>query len=374
MKVLILTVLLLALSITSVAFAGDKADNISWVELGPSLKYVDVVVGEGAEVTNRSFVSMHYTGWLWENGQKTSKFDSSVDRGEVFSVNLGLGRVIQGWDKGVPGMKVGGKRTVVIGYEMAYGEAGRPPEIPASADLVFDIEVTALPEVGVEILNDGSGPEIKIGDDINVHYTGWIWENDAKGNRFDSSLDRGRPFSLKLGAGQVIPGWEMGLKGLKIGSKANITIPPVLAYGSRGAGNVIPPNATLIFEVEIMEPSAVSSLGNEVKVVILSEGSGAVAAAGDHIHVHYTGWLWENETKGKQFDSSLSRGEPIQFDLGTGRVIKGWDQGLEGLKVGTKARLLIPAALGYGERGSGGAIPPNADLCFDVELVGITGK
>ena len=172
----------------------------------------------------------------------------------------------------------------------------------------------------------------------------------------------------------MIPGWEIGLMGLKVGTKANLTIAPVLAYGSRGAGDVIPPNATLIFEVEIMPAAPASTLGDKVKVEILSQGDGPVAKAGDKVKVHYTGWLWNNGAKGEQFDSSLTRGEPIEFDLGTGRVIKGWDQGLEGLKVGTKARLLIPSVLGYGARGSGRSIPPNADLCFDIELVGITGK
>jgi FKBP-type peptidyl-prolyl cis-trans isomerase len=104
-----------------------------------------------------------------------------------------------------------------------------------------------------------------------------------------------------------------------------------------------------------------------LKYYQLKKGTGAVAKAGDTVRVHYTGWL----TDGKKFDSSLDRGEPIEFPLGQGRVIKGWDEGVAGMKIGEKRQLQIPAALGYGDRGAGGVIPPNADLIFDVELVGV---
>jgi FKBP-type peptidyl-prolyl cis-trans isomerase len=96
-------------------------------------------------------------------------------------------------------------------------------------------------------------------------------------------------------------------------------------------------------------------------------GTGAQAVAGKTVSVHYTGKL----TNGKVFDSSHSRGEPIRFPLGAGRVIKGWDEGIALMKVGGKATLTIPPELGYGERGAGGVIPPNATLIFEVELVSV---
>lgn len=99
----------------------------------------------------------------------------------------------------------------------------------------------------------------------------------------------------------------------------------------------------------------------------LKKGTGAIAKAGDQVKVHYTGWL----TDGKKFDSSVDRGEPFAFKLGAGMVIKGWDDGVAGMKVGGKRQLRIPAELGYGARGAGGAIPPNAELIFDVELLGV---
>ncbi len=96
-------------------------------------------------------------------------------------------------------------------------------------------------------------------------------------------------------------------------------------------------------------------------------GTGEAAVAGKTANVHYTGWL-ENGTK---FDSSVDRGQPFSFPLGAGRVIKGWDEGVQGMKVGGKRKLTIPSDLGYGSRGAGGVIPPNATLIFDVELLGV---
>jgi FKBP-type peptidyl-prolyl cis-trans isomerase FkpA len=97
-------------------------------------------------------------------------------------------------------------------------------------------------------------------------------------------------------------------------------------------------------------------------------GDGAAASAGQRVSVHYTGWL-EN---GKKFDSSKDRGEPFQFSLGRGQVIRGWDEGVSGMKVGGKRKLTIPAALAYGTRGAGGVIPPNATLLFEVELLAMS--
>ena len=96
-------------------------------------------------------------------------------------------------------------------------------------------------------------------------------------------------------------------------------------------------------------------------------GTGATAVAGKTVTVHYTGWL----TDGKKFDSSLDRGQPFMFPLGAGRVIKGWDEGVAGMKIGGKRQLRIPPELGYGARGAGALIPPNATLIFDVELLGV---
>lgn len=130
---------------------------------------------------------------------------------------------------------------------------------------------------------------------------------------------------------------------------------------------------TLVWGGEGTMAAADSSTGQEVttssglKYVDQVVGTGEVATAGKNTTVHYTGWL-EN---GKKFDSSVDRGQPFSFPLGAGRVIKGWDEGVQGMKVGGKRKLTIPSDLGYGSRGAGGVIPPNATLIFDVELLGV---
>ena len=100
-------------------------------------------------------------------------------------------------------------------------------------------------------------------------------------------------------------------------------------------------------------------------------GTGESPKSGQTLAMHYTGWLYENGQKGKKFDSSVDRGQPFEFPIGMGRVIKGWDEGVASMKVGGKRTLIIPPDLGYGARGAGGVIPPNATLMFDVELISI---
>ncbi len=122
----------------------------------------------------------------------------------------------------------------------------------------------------------------------------------------------------------------------------------------------------------VIAESTVKSLPSGLRYIDSVVGSGAEAVAGKTVSVHYTGWLNAGGDKaGKKFDSSVDRGEPFNFPLGAGMVIKGWDEGVAGMKIGGKRKLLIPSALGYGAHGAGGAIPPNADLIFDVELLGV---
>jgi FKBP-type peptidyl-prolyl cis-trans isomerase FkpA len=103
----------------------------------------------------------------------------------------------------------------------------------------------------------------------------------------------------------------------------------------------------------------------------VTPGSGDEAKAGDHVSVHYTGWLYQDGEAGRKFDSSVDRGTPFEFPLGAGHVIGGWDEGVQGMRVGGTRRLVIPPELGYGARGAGGVIPPNATLLFEVELLGV---
>ena len=113
-------------------------------------------------------------------------------------------------------------------------------------------------------------------------------------------------------------------------------------------------------------PGTTTASGLVIEELVVGEGD--TAASGQNVTVHYTGWL----TDGTEFDSSVDRGRPFEFDLGAGGVIRGWDEGVAGMKVGEKRKLTIPAELGYGARGAGGVIPPNSTLIFDVELLAVT--
>jgi len=115
----------------------------------------------------------------------------------------------------------------------------------------------------------------------------------------------------------------------------------------------------------------VTTTPSGLKIIDLKVGSGASPRTGQTCVMHYTGWLYENGAKGKKFDSSVDRGQPFEFKIGTHQVIAGWDEGVATMKVGGKRTLIIPPELGYGERGAGNVIPPNATLIFDVELLGI---
>ncbi len=121
-------------------------------------------------------------------------------------------------------------------------------------------------------------------------------------------------------------------------------------------------------------PAAKPSNVKELMQIEVKPGAGAVASAGQTVSVHYTGWLYDEaapEHKGKKFDSSRDRNRPFEFPLGGGRVIRGWDVGVQGMKVGGQSTLVIPPEMGYGARGAGGVIPPNATLVFDVELLAV---
>lgn len=233
-------------------------------------------------------------------------------------------------------------------------------------------EVTAS-GLKYEITKKTRGEKPPKGAIVKVHYKGTLED----GTVFDSSYKRNRPFQFKLGAGQVIKGWDEGIALLRKGEKATLTVPPELGYGGRSVGK-IPPNSTLIFEVELVDfqtPPAVTKIeipqkgkqttASGLVYYDIKKGDGASPKKGQVVTVHYDGQL----PSGKQFDSSRQRGNPFRFQLGKGRVIKGWEEGVAGMRKGGRRILVIPPELGYGDKGAGGVIPPGATLVFRIDLI-----
>lgn len=246
-----------------------------------------------------------------------------------------------------------------------------------SADNKTNTQDTLVTESGLQYIihEKGRGVMPEKGAVVEVHYTGSL-TNDTV---FDSSYKRKKPFSFTLGKGQVIKGWDEGIALLHQGDKATLIIPSELGYGERPTGN-IPANSTLIFKIELVSVKnpikieAYDVAGKDtmttasgLKYIVVKKGhsKNPLAKSGEVVTVHYTGYFKD----GLIFDSSVKRGQPIKFELGTGKVIKGWDEALQLMRSGDQFRIIIPYELAYGENGRGNSIPPKAELTFDVELV-----
>jgi peptidylprolyl isomerase len=209
-----------------------------------NLQINDTIVGTGKVISKGDIATLHYTG-MFTDGKI---FDSSVD-GDPFTTAIGVGQLIAGWDEGLIGMKVGGKRHLVVPPELAYGDA-EIPGIPANSTLTFDVELLEVKD-GLKITDTvaGTGKEVEIGDRIAIHYHGTLQD----GTVFDSSVERGTPFQCRIGVGQLIQGWDIGIIGMQKGGKRTLVIPAELGYGDQGAGAKIPGGATLVFDVELID-------------------------------------------------------------------------------------------------------------------------
>jgi len=205
-------------------------------------------------------------------------------------------------------------------------------------------------------LVEGTGEAAQTKDYVQVHYTG-----TTNGKEFVNSRQAGAPLLIAVSDGEV-KGLDEGIAGMKVGGKRTLWIPARLAYGAQGRPG-IPPNAELIFEVELLKIL-------HMKSEDLLEGSGTPAKTGDVVDMHYTGRLAD----GTVFDSSIKRGEAIRFQLGARKVIAGWDKGIVGMKPGGKRKLVIPPEMAYGAQGRPPTIPRDAELTFDVELVRIVRR
>jgi FKBP-type peptidyl-prolyl cis-trans isomerase len=231
-----------------------------------------------------------------------------------------------------------------------------------------------------EVLVQGQGAQPTVTDKVQTHYHGTLINGDV----FDSSVERGEPATF--GLNQVIQGWQEGIPLMKKGSKYRFFIPQNLAYGLKAPSPKIPGGSTLIFEVELLDinpgdkdlqrtieagqdfltanaqKKGVVILPSGLQYIKIVEGDGPKPTINDRVKVHYHGTLID----GTVFDSSVERGQPATF--GVGQVIKGWQEAIPLMSVGSKYRFFIPYELAYGKRAAGAKIPAGSALIFDVEL------
>jgi peptidylprolyl isomerase len=366
--------------------------------------------GDGDPIRAGQLIQVHYKGYLAADSALVNKaatdttveapyFANSYYSGAPLEFAIGVGQVIEGWDKGLVGMQVGEIRKLSVPSVMAYGDNSLEG-IPANSDLMFVVELVHAEKPldadkfptdvekmkwrdlgrGLKVYDEkaGTGKLNAAGNTIKVHYTGWL----LSGRKFGSSKDLGKPLEAVMGAGKMIKGWEAGLEGMREGGVRWLRVPPSQGYGAM-AFSMIPPNSTLLFRVEMVssdvDPELAAKMdffpdttllkyenGSEgLRYAIVKQGEGEPARSGHRAIVHYTGWM----VNGYKFDSSRDRGQPFAFELGAGNVIRGWELGVQGMLPGEKRILVVPPGLGYGSRGAG-PIPGGATLIFAVEYLG----
>ena len=211
----------------------------------------------GIAAANGNFLTVETTLWLYDVTQPDNKgVQTASTAGIPFTFVLGGGQAIAGFDQGLVGMRVGGERRLIIPPDLAFGAFGSS-NVPPNTSVVFDVELLRVDEAPGFTITDllvGTGAEAVDGSSVTVEYTGWVYDPtqpDNKGFQFDTSV--GTPLAFVLGAGQVIPGWEQGLVGMRVGGERRLTIPPELAYGEGGNPDVgILSNATILFDVELV--------------------------------------------------------------------------------------------------------------------------
>lgn len=355
------------------------------------LKVIEIRAGSGPAPQEGDIVTMNLLGMMSDG---TVFADTEAENVPITAM-VTESDLFPGWLEGLLLMKEGGKARLIIPPTLAFGEEGLGGFIPPNETLTMDIDLIAVetpptpPEVAESDLKttdsglkyfdivEGKGDMPIKGQEVVTTYTAWV--QDGKNTFIASSDQMGQPLTFTLGSEMgVFPGWDEGIATMKPGGKRFLVIPPELALGDQGGGRVAP-NSTILMEVELLEvvpivlPTDVSEDDynmtlSGLKYYDIIVGDGDEAKTGDTVSVDYTGWLTDNV----KFDSSIGRA-PLNFTIGMGQVIPGWEEGVAGMRVGGKRQLVIPADLAYGDTGSG-MIPPGATLIFEVELLDIQAK
>ncbi|XP_042248873.1 peptidyl-prolyl cis-trans isomerase FKBP10 isoform X1 [Thunnus maccoyii] len=315
------------------------------------------------EVQTEDFIRYHYNGTFQADGKT---FDSSYKRGKAVISQVGLGRLITGLDRGLQGMCVNERRRITVPPHLGYGSIGTGGVIPPDAVLVYDVHLLDIwnAEDKVQIRTLSKPPSCNrttaASDFVRYHYNGTLLSGEA----FDSSYSRNETYDTYLGKGHLIKGMDEGLLGMCVGERRIVIVPPFLAYGENGHGTQVPPQATLVLEVllvDVFNPK--DDLIMQVKYA--PEVCNRKTETGDYIRYHYNGTFQD----GTAFDSSYQRNSTYNTYIGMGYVIRGMDKALQGLCIGEKRRIIVPPHLAYGEDGVGDLIPGSAVLVFDIHVI-----
>ena len=404
----------------------EAISDYNYTESG--LKYKFHVQNDFAlqsEVGKLAFVNMNY------GSEDTILYDTKVIPPDgLVPIPLEVPAYDGDFMEGIAMMHLGDSATFIVNSDSFFLKTARYPELPAYAldmdELTFNVKLVKIKTqqearaeydkqlLGMQMAEDsvlqvylkgknittkpsetgliyedtkiGLGPLAKKGDQVTVNFSILMLDE----TEIFSTQQQGEPVFFELGQPFDTQGMDEALLKMREGGKARIIMPSNIAFGEQGRGNIIPPYTTLISDIELVEIKTKKEYSDEQQggetgiikkylkdngisasptasglyYVEREKGSGPAPQTGDKVKVWYTGKLVD----GTVFDASENRGQPYEFALGQGRVIKGWDEGIALMKQGGKATLIIPSKLGYGERGSGQRIPPFSPLVFEVEL------
>jgi len=381
------------------------------------LAVTDLVEGTGAVAGAGDKVSVHYVAGIYETGEE---IESAWVKGDPFGFRLGAGDVLDGWEEGLPGMRVGGRRQLLVptspdvipigselGDTLVYvidlielredveeeekttAENGPPAKPPGPVTTQTAAEAAKRPEPTVAVslsrpprklavrdLIRGAGRAAQKGDELAVHFTGVRFN----GEFFESIWDK--PFTFELDSADVNPGWVMGLPGMRAGGRRELVVPTHLTSSYGISPSEDDPQNALIYVVDLLdvkpgnrrqrtEPTVSVPAGAPPPKLVVEDriaGTGAAAAPGDVLTVEYVSVYWD----GRAFSNSWDREEPFSFELGSGTyaVNPGWEKGLVGMRVGGRRELIVPPRF----QQQGGALPggkPEDTLVYVIDLVAV---
>ena len=335
-------------------------------------------------------VWLEYTGRL-DDG---TVFASTDETGNI-DLWLGQGQVIKGWEEALPLIGEGGTMSLIVPPHLAYADM-ETDDIPKNSTLHFDIRLIQVDvfapiepfavkglkakkmACGMKyyVVDSGNGKPAKAGDNVYVHFTGWL----PDGTIYTSTRNNGDARRFTAGAGETFEGMDSALMLMPEGARFKFVIPSKMAFGKEGYGNRVPPNTEVTLDIEMVRISPEKHVAkwnaagldtvttaSGLRYIVFEPGFGQPIVDHSIVTAHFSVYLPD----GKLIDSSVKRESPIRYPVGAGLIIEGWEEASLLMRNGSRFQLLVPARLAYGDEGQPPLIPANADLIFDVEILDV---